>query len=265
MQPLEDADISIFRTVRFVLTDMDETLTYNGRLSSETYAALEQLQTAGVKVIPVTAAPAGWCDQMARMWPIDGVIGENGGLFFRRASQGHGVERYFWHEEQRRLSIERELSDIGQNIKQVLPFATFADDQPFRQTSLAFSQPHDPAERDAILAALKAASLNITVNNLWVLGWIGEYDKLSMSRRILLEHYDLDISTDPDAVLYTGDSTNDAPMFAFFRHSVGVSTVSRFLDQIPQPPNWITVGPGGRGFVEAARVVMAARQRDAGS
>ncbi|AFW01333.1 hypothetical protein BAR24_00445 [Gluconobacter oxydans] len=88
VQPLEEADISIFRTVRFVLTDMDETLAYNGRLSSETYAALEQLQAAGVKVVPVTAASAGWCDQMARMWPIDGVIGENGGFFFRRASQG---------------------------------------------------------------------------------------------------------------------------------------------------------------------------------
>ncbi|ANQ40066.1 hypothetical protein BAR24_00440 [Gluconobacter oxydans] len=77
---------------------------------------------------------------------------------------------------------------------------------------------------------MKTASLNITVNNLWILGWVGEYDKLLMSRRILLEHYDLDISTDPDAVLYTGDSTNDAPMFAFFRHSVGVRTVSHFLD-----------------------------------
>ena len=91
MQPLARAAISTFQSVRFVLTDMDETLTYQGRLAARTYAALERLQQAGVKVIVVTAAPAGWCDQMARMWPVDGVIGENGGCFFHRNSESHGL------------------------------------------------------------------------------------------------------------------------------------------------------------------------------
>lgn len=32
-------------------------------------APVERLETAGIPVIPVTAAPpAGWCDQMARTW-----------------------------------------------------------------------------------------------------------------------------------------------------------------------------------------------------
>ena len=69
------------QNIRFVLTDMDETLTYKGRLQARTYQSLEMLQHAGIKVIPVTAASAGWADQMARMWPVDGVIAENGGLF----------------------------------------------------------------------------------------------------------------------------------------------------------------------------------------
>jgi len=74
MKDLALAPRSTFAGVRFVLTDMDETLTYRGRLAARTYGALERLQGTGVKVIPVTAAPAGWCDQMARMWPVDGVI-----------------------------------------------------------------------------------------------------------------------------------------------------------------------------------------------
>jgi hypothetical protein len=81
IKDLSSASHSTFAGVRFVLTDMDDTLTYRGRLSARTYDASERLQAGGVKVIPVTAAPAGWCDQMARMWPVDGVIGENGGLF----------------------------------------------------------------------------------------------------------------------------------------------------------------------------------------
>ena len=88
MRTLAEAPPSTFAGIRFVLTDMDGALTCSGRLSGRTYDALERLQAAGIKVIPVTAAPAGWCDQMVRMWPVDGVIGENGGLFFRRGGIG---------------------------------------------------------------------------------------------------------------------------------------------------------------------------------
>lgn len=81
-----------------------------------------------------------------------------------------------------------------------------------------------------------------------------------MARRVLLEHYGLDIDTDRSAVLYAGDSANDAPMFSFFEHTAGVSTVIDYLDQLPQPPRWITRGPGGAGFVEAARAVIVSRK-----
>lgn len=72
---------------------MDETLTRNGRLAAATYTALERLQACGICVVPVTAAPAGCCDQMARRWPVDGVIGENGGVFFQRTVGGHELCR----------------------------------------------------------------------------------------------------------------------------------------------------------------------------
>jgi HAD superfamily hydrolase (TIGR01484 family) len=260
VRPLEHADISTFRDVQFVLTDMDETLTYQGRLAGHTYLALENLQAAGVKVIPVTAAPAGWCDQMARMWPVDGVIGENGGFFFRRHDAGHGIERHFWHSDDDRPAVSKRLEEIGRQVQRAVPSASFADDQPFRLTSLAFEQPKDAEVRAAILNALCDASADATVNNLWVLGWLGKYDKLAMARRVLLEHYDLDIDADRSAVLYTGDSTNDAPMFSFFQHTVGVSTVTDYLDQLPQSPRWITRGPGGAGFVEAVNAVIVSRK-----
>lgn len=260
MQPLEQAAFSTFRDVRFVLTDMDETLTYRGRLAADTYTALENLQAAGVRVIPVTAAPAGWCDQMGRMWPIDGVIGENGGFFFRRSGAAHGIERHFWHSDEDRSRIAEELTRIGHLVRNAVPSAAFADDQPFRLTSIAFVQPHDRADRDMILRVLREAGADVTVNNLWILGWLGGYDKLAMARRILRDHYGIRIESESDTILYVGDSTNDAPMFSFFRHTVGVSTVTDYLDQIPQAPHWITRGPGGSGFVELANKVIASRK-----
>jgi len=81
-----------------------------------------------------------------------------------------------------------------------------------------------------------------------------------MARRVLAEHYGLDIDADLFSTLYIGDSINDAPMFSFFRHSVGVSTVTDCLDDIPDAPRWITQGPGGAGFVEMANAVLAARE-----
>jgi len=256
MKPLDQAPLNQFAGVRFVLTDMDETLTYQGRLSALTYNALERLQRAGPKVIPVTAAPAGWCDQMARMWPVDGVIGENGGVFLQRDVSGHGVVRTFWNADL--ASTTERLMAMRARLSASLAFAEVADDQPFRLTTLAFKAPDRPSEQQALLMALREAGADATVNNLWVLGWLGGFDKLQMARRVLLDVYDLDIDVERDAVLYVGDSTNDAPMFEFFRHAVGVSTVRRYLSSLSTPPQWITDGPGGDGFVEVAEVVISA-------
>lgn len=257
MRPLREAEASAFRDIRFVLTDMDETLTYRGRLSARTYDALDRLQRGGVAVVPVTAAPAGWCDQIARMWPVDGVIGENGGFFFRRAG-GHSLDRLFWHGEDGRREVFRTLEAMAARVV-ARTGAQLAEDQPFRLTSIAFTQPETPEARAALVAALRAEGADVTVNNLWVLGWLGGYDKLAMGRRILGDACGLSWDQALEQVLYVGDSVNDAPTFGAFRHTVGVSTVVQYRDEIPVLPRWITEGPGGDGFVEAADAILAAR------
>lgn len=208
----------------------------------------------------MTAAPAGWCDQMARMWPVDGVIGENGGFYFQRDDESHGLKRIFWHDEAERRSTADQLAQIVRTVQASCPFAVLAEDHPFRLTSVAFEQPKQPDSAAAIVAALRAAGADVTVNNLWVLGWLGGYDKLAMARRILAQSHGLDVDMAHHEVLYVGDSTNDAPMFDFFRHTIGVSTVRNYLSEIPAPPTWIAAGPGGSGFVEAADAVLLARQ-----
>ena len=78
MRPLREFPLQARREVRFVLCDIDDTLTDAGRLPARAYEALERLHDAGLIVIPVTGRPAGWCDLIARHWPVDGVVGENG-------------------------------------------------------------------------------------------------------------------------------------------------------------------------------------------
>ena len=66
------------RGVTSLLFDIDDTLTTEGRLTGAAYAALERFKVAGKRAIAVTGRPAGWCDHIARMWPLDAVVGENG-------------------------------------------------------------------------------------------------------------------------------------------------------------------------------------------
>jgi hydroxymethylpyrimidine pyrophosphatase-like HAD family hydrolase len=66
------------KDVRVVLADIDDTISTEGRITARAYTAMERLQSAGFLMIPITGRPAGWCDHIARMWPVDAVVGENG-------------------------------------------------------------------------------------------------------------------------------------------------------------------------------------------
>src|SRR5512141_895201 len=83
--PLSRADLS---EVRAIFTDFDGTLTTGDVLRSETVAALHALREAGLRVVLVSGRPAGWGECWARTLPVDGVIVENGGLYFARGSSG---------------------------------------------------------------------------------------------------------------------------------------------------------------------------------
>ena len=87
MKSLLDVPNELWRAVRAVGFDIDDTVTTDGRVTAEAYSAMWALKEAGFRVLAVTGRPAGWCDMIARTWPVDGVLGENGALFFRRVDQ----------------------------------------------------------------------------------------------------------------------------------------------------------------------------------
>ncbi|HDU5632733.1 TPA: HAD-IIB family hydrolase [Klebsiella variicola subsp. variicola] len=247
------------QNIRFVLTDMDETLTYKGRLQARTYQSLEMLQHAGIKVIPVTAASAGWADQMARMWPVDWVIAENGGLFLTRNNIEHGINRYFWHEDKYLLNREK-ISHILLKIRQKYPWVEVSDDQDFRLTSIAFKLPKNHEQTRQLIDELAENKCSYTINNLWVLGWLGGYDKLVMSRKVLKHFYALEESDEQASVFYSGDSLNDAPMFSYYSKTLGMNTINDIAQVIPSLPRWISQFPGGEGFVDGANRILNAKR-----
>jgi HAD superfamily hydrolase (TIGR01484 family) len=252
VRPLVELDA---RGVRAVLLDIDDTLTTDGKLTAAAYGALERLQQAGLHVVPVTGRPAGWCDHIARMWPVDAVVGENGAFYFFYDS--NRLHQRFHDSLSDRAQKRARLEAVGAQILAAVPGCALASDQPYRETDLAIDYcedvpplPLEAAER--IAALMRRAGLTAKVSSIHVNGWFGDYDKLAMTRRLFAERFALDLGAGNAGVVFAGDSPNDAPMFAFFEHSVGVANVRRFESLLPDKPKYITRAASGAGFVELA-------------
>jgi HAD superfamily hydrolase (TIGR01484 family) len=249
--------------VAVVLTDIDDTLTTHGRLPAAAYAALEKLHDAGFIVVPVTGRPAGWCDLIARLWPVHAVVGENGAFYFR-CQTGHGMTRVYMKPECERSQDRGRLAKLGETILAAVPRARIAADQLYRESDLAIDfaedgPPLSPAEIDRIVERFAKAGATAKVSSIHVNGWYGDYDKLGMTGRLLADAFGLHIARDNARILFVGDSPNDAPMFGFFRNSVGVANFRDFAARTEVHPRWITSASGGDGFAEVAAALLAAR------
>jgi len=260
--PLATMPDAVRRGVRIVLTDIDDTLSTHGRIPARAYAALERLRAAGKRVVPITGRPAGWCDHIARMWPVDGVVGENGALSMRHDDAARMLVRRFVDDAATRARNRARLAGIAAAIVRDVPGCAVASDQQYRETDLAIDWCEDvpPLPRtavDAIVARMEAAGLTAKVSSIHVNGWFGAYDKLTTTRTLLAEAFGVDMDRERDAIVYAGDSPNDAPMFAFFPHAVGVANVRAFLDRIATPPRYVTRAEGGAGFAELADFLLA--------
>jgi HAD superfamily hydrolase (TIGR01484 family) len=262
-RPFEELSGDCLRRVDFVLTDIDDTLTSEGRLPAVAYDALERLSAAGVVVIPVTGRPAGWCDLIARLWPVAAVVGENGAFYFAR-QEGGGMARVYQADDDTRERDRARLRDIARNVADVVPSSRPAADQRFRETDLAIDFAEDvptlPDEAiDRIVACFEAAGAVAKVSSIHVNGWFGSHDKLTMTRRLLHDRFACDIDDENRRVLYAGDSPNDGPMFAFFDNGVAVANYMRGRSPASEWPNYVTRHAGGRGFAEIAERILAAR------
>lgn len=236
-----------------LLFDIDDTLTTEGRLTAEAYAALERLKRAGRIVVPITGRPAGWCDHIARMWPVDAVVGENGAFYFRYRD-GRLFKR-FHDDDPTRAANRARLRAIAAAILMEFPGCALASDQSYRETDLAidFCEDVPPLGLEAaggIADRMRAAGLTAKISSIHVNGWFGSYDKLAMTRTLFAEQFNRSVDGGGRGLAFVGDSPNDAPMFAHFANSVGVANVKRFESRLEARPKFITRREAGAGFAE---------------
>lgn len=265
MTPWSECPRETRATMCAVLTDVDDTLTEEGCLPAIAYDALERLRETGFIVVPVTGRPAGWCDLIARQWPVDAVVGENGAFYFRYDKGAKRmVRRYAKSAEQRRVDRER-LQQIERAVLAEVPGTAVAADQAYREADLAidFCEDVEPLPREAvarIVSVFERFGATAKVSSIHVNGWFGNYDKLYTSRWLFDEVFGIDIDERRHDMVFVGDSPNDAPMFGHFSNAVGVANVRDMVSAMAARPRWITAGRSARGFVEVADALVEARK-----
>jgi HAD superfamily hydrolase (TIGR01484 family) len=264
MKPLSALAPGPLKNVAAVLTDIDDTLTTHGRLPAVAYAALEKLDAAGVAVVPVTGRPAGWCDMIARFWPVAGVIGENGAMYFRYHRMQKKMERVYAQPFAERQGNGARLMTLAHEIMRDFPGTALASDQAYREIDVAIDFCEDVpvlplATAQAIAARFHAAGAEAKVSSIHVNAWFGKHDKLTMAKRFLKDVLGLPETEWAERVVYCGDSPNDAPMFGFFPLSVGVANVQPYMNVMEHLPAYVTDEEGGAGFAALAEAVLAAR------
>jgi HAD superfamily hydrolase (TIGR01484 family) len=255
MKPFEQFPVAEKKKIRFVLTDIDDTLTVNGRLPAVAYAAMERLQGNHLRVIPITGRPAGWCDHIARMWPVDGLVGENGAFFFRYDRKLRKMQRRYYKTAAQRAADREKLEKLTIEILRKIPGCRVSADQAYREADLAIDYREDipelPLEDVAeIVRCFEKAGAHAKVSSIHVNGWFGEYDKLIMTKILFAEVYQENLESISRDIIFIGDSPNDLPMFEYFPHSVGVANVLQFKKHLSDKPTWMTQHEGGHGFAE---------------
>jgi len=245
--------------------DIDDTFSTHGKITSEAFQALWNLKNAGVKLIPVTGRPAGWCDHIARFWPVDAVVGENGAFTLYMEKDANGREklrRFDTLPDEENTIAKSKLSALRARIEKEFPGCSFASDQAYREFDLAIDfcedvTPWKDSEVTRLVKVCEDAGAIAKISSIHVNTWFGKYTKIEGIQKLLGSEVGKKLNLPSmNELIFAGDSPNDEPMFAAFQESVGVANVKKFLPQMKNPPKYITDGEAGVGFAELAKFML---------
>lgn len=261
MTPIANLSPELARTIEAVCFDIDDTVTTHGVLDADAYAALFALKKAGLKLIAVTGRPLGWAELVARMWPVDAAVGENGaGYIARRGAQ---LTFGYWDDVETRKTQAFKLAQIRARVAQDMPHVQVANDGWARRCDLAFDVNEyaslTRADIERLSALLASEGARVTVSSVHAHAQFGDHDKAQGVARAAEALLGIDAEAAKARFMFVGDSGNDAAAFAWFDVTAGVANVAHYLDRLPTPPRFVAQASYGLGFAEIASTLLARR------
>jgi HAD superfamily hydrolase (TIGR01484 family) len=238
-----------FKNLRLIATDMDGTLTQQGKFTASLLQALEDLSAADIPVLIVTGRSAGWVSGLVTYLPVVGAIAENGGLFYPADSANSvaltPIPDVVEHRQQLEVAYQR--------LKSEFPHIEESTDNRFRITDWTFDN------RDLTITQLERMDALCAS-----LGWGFTYssvqchikpvtqDKATGLMQVLQDYFP---QYESGQVVTVGDSPNDASLFnpQLFPLSVGVANVLDYASELIHKPAYITTAVEGEGFCELAQ------------
>ena len=252
------------KNIEYLFTDIDDTITTDGMMPVSTLENIWRLSKTGINVVLVTGRPAGWCDYFARMWPVAGIIGENGAFYYSYNRSEKKMKRIYLQSENERIKGQKKLDIIKKRVLEEVPGSAISSDQAFRIADLAIDFCEDVAPLDIDLinkicriaeeegAVSKVSSIHINC-------WYGDYDKLICFDRFLMDFTGSHLNDMQEKIIYIGDSPNDEPMFKELKYTVAVNNIVNFLDRMEHYPVYKSNKDSGDGFKEIIDVILTKR------
>ncbi len=241
------------KKIKYILCDIDDTITTEGKLSAAAYEALWKLYDNNIHVIPVTGRPAGWCDMIIRQWPVRAVVGENGAFVFYF---DNGQLKKFTHPSVATGDIQGRLQDVKNACLEKVPGCRVSKDQFARIYDVAIDfnedEPYLGFEvAEQIKQVCEEMGAIAKVSSIHVNTWFGNYNKVDMTRLFFDKILNLNDAEIKKQVIFFGDSPNDEPMFEFFPNAVAVANIKPFLSSLKHLPAFVTDECSGNGFAKA--------------
>jgi HAD superfamily hydrolase (TIGR01484 family) len=238
--------------IRLVATDMDGTLTKQGKFTATLLQTLEDLAASGIQVLIVTGRSAGWVSGLSSLMPIAGAMAENGGLFFPSGNQKPVTLTPIPDLVEHRQHLAMAFKQLQTKFPQIQEAA----DNRFRITDWTFD-----------VAALSPSELQTLDNLCQQMGWGFTYSNVqchikpqgqdkAVGLLQVLRGYMPQYS--PEQVVTVGDSPNDESLFdpRYFPVSVGVANVLEYVNQLQHQPAYITTSAEGEGFCELSSYLL---------
>jgi HAD superfamily hydrolase (TIGR01484 family) len=261
MRPLSELETSRARGLVGILFDLDDTFLDAGVLTEKAYLALGRLSRAGLRLVAVTGRPSGWGEVMARQWPLDGVVTENGAVALYRV--GGVTTKWEQADEATRRARRVRIAQAFDTLRQRFPEARMSDDTHARTSDIALDIGETQRVPSDVLTAIENAArelgLRTFVSSVHLHLTLDPFDKASGTIAFLRDRFGDDPTSARQRYAYIGDSSNDAACFFAFTTSFGVANVKESLSRLSVPPRYVAQAAKGAGFAEIADRILALR------
>jgi HAD superfamily hydrolase (TIGR01484 family) len=259
VKPIAELDRTIARNLVGVLFDLDDTLLDHGELTEVAYAALCRLHESGLRLMAVTGRPSGWGEILTNLWPLDGMVTENGTIaVLERGRTVEIVDEVDPETRARRCALRDALvSDIRRHFPAICP----ALDVHLRRADYTFdigeTRTVASSDVDRVEAFARARGARTVRSSVHLHVCYDGSDKASGAIRAIVRAFGQDATTARARFAFIGDSENDEPAFNAFLTTAGVSNLR---GRPTLPPRYRTTAERGRGFAEFAHRILALRQ-----